>query len=71
MDSNRGPLVSEVTALPTEPQPLPIYCYLLVLIYLGRPDDYYFTNEKRLNSIYDIKCVIPCRPNLIFLFKSI
>ena len=24
MDSNRGPLVSEATALPTEPQPLPI-----------------------------------------------
>ena len=41
------------------------------LIYLGRPDGYYCTNEKRLNSIYDIKCVIPCRPNLIFLFKSI
>ena len=24
LDSNRGPLVSEATALPTEPQPLPI-----------------------------------------------
>ena len=23
LDSNRGPLVSEATALPTEPQPLP------------------------------------------------
>ena len=24
MDLNRGPLVSEATALPTEPQPLPL-----------------------------------------------
>ena len=28
LDSNRGPLVSEATALPTEPQPLPCSLYL-------------------------------------------
>ena len=26
MDSNRGSLVSEATALPTQPQPLPYMC---------------------------------------------
>ena len=31
LDSNRGPMVSEATALPTEPQPLPkIVCFLSV-----------------------------------------
>ena len=31
LDTNRGPLVSEATALPTEPQPLPqgVYSYVL------------------------------------------
>ena len=29
LDSNCGPLVSEATALPTEPQPHPMYCFLV------------------------------------------
>ena len=37
LDSNSRPLVSEVTALPTEPQPLPIYifCSLSITTELG------------------------------------
>ena len=38
MDSNRGPLVLEATALPTEPQPLPLIDsfaqYLLFIFYI-------------------------------------
>ena len=30
LDSNRGPLLSETTALPTEPQPLPWFSSLLI-----------------------------------------
>ena len=35
LDSNRRPLVSEVTALPTEPQPLP-RCYSCLVVDNGR-----------------------------------
>ena len=31
LDSNGGPLVSEATALPTEPQPLPYFAFFLKL----------------------------------------
>ena len=36
LDSNRGPLVSEATALPTEPQPLPIFRTLYRVTFLQR-----------------------------------
>ena len=50
--SNRGPLVSETTALPTEPQPLPHTCLIflsfnLLLIYTSRSG---FHNGRRLHS---------------------
>ena len=41
LDSNRGPLVSEATALPTEPQPLPNLYELCLLLYL-------YTSEQAL-----------------------
>ena len=34
LDSNRGPLVSEATALPTEPQPLPTSANLLLATFV-------------------------------------
>ena len=38
LDSNRGPLVLEATALPIEPQPLPYYSQLFLLSNASLPD---------------------------------
>ena len=51
LDSNRGPLASEATALPTEPQPLPLNIFCCCLIILRRRRHFVWT-LKRYQSIW-------------------
>ena len=58
MDSNRGPLVSEATALPTEPQPLPIYqtflsFFSLVSFKVESSDPDWLVEQFRGNLVVD------------------
>ena len=53
LDSNRGPLVLEATALPTEPQPLPNFC---ILPSLGRPVLFVKWILQTFKQVVHIKC---------------
>ena len=47
LDSNRGPLVSEATTLPTEPQPLPLKVSFLL-------------NERHFLYFTQLQLICPC-----------
>ena len=56
LDSNRGPLLSEATALPTEPQPLPIFSYLPTLGYVRQKNTKMIISSSSSWSSLSLSC---------------
>ena len=53
LDSNRGPLILEATALPTEPQPLPpVKVKMSVYCFEGKRDPAWSMSDKKLNTFW-------------------